>query len=166
MTFSVSGSGTVDTTSASTTGSRLVTITTGSDGIARLPYWKPVSGGLSVSAASAANTLQFTATVLPRIQLQLYDGMGQNVPVGTVLPASPAVLVTDQLTGAVVSGISVTFTVTGGGGSVTGATAVSNSLGVARVGSWTVGPAPGANSLLATANYLQQATAIFTATAH
>jgi hypothetical protein len=47
--------------------------------------------------------------------------------------------------------VSVTFTVTTGGGSVTGATAVSDAQGVARVGSWTLGSNAGVNTLMATA---------------
>jgi hypothetical protein len=43
----------------------------------------------------------------------------------------------------------VTFTVTNGGGTVTGATATSNASGVATVGSWTLGTAAGENTLSA-----------------
>jgi hypothetical protein len=43
----------------------------------------------------------------------------------------------------------VTFTVTSGGGTVTGASATSNASGVATVGSWTLGTAAGSNTLLA-----------------
>ena len=48
-------------------------------------------------------------------------------------------------------GVTVTFTVTAGGGSVTGATTTTDAQGIATVGGWTLGPAPGANTLRATA---------------
>lgn len=53
-------------------------------------------------------------------------------------------------------GVEVTFTVTAGGGSVTGGTAVTNAMGIATVGSWTLGPAPGMNTLRASAGALQR----------
>ena len=65
--------------------------------------------------------------------------------------------------GTPMSAVSVTFAVVSGGGSVTGATAVTNSAGVATVGSWTLGNSAGPNSLSATVTGLPSAT--FTATA-
>jgi N-acetylneuraminic acid mutarotase len=49
-----------------------------------------------------------------------------------------------------IAGASVTFAVGSGGGSVTGATVPTNSAGIATVGSWTLGPAVGRNTLTAT----------------
>ena len=46
-----------------------------------------------------------------------------------------------------VSGLTVTFTVTSGGGSITGGTDVTGDDGIAEVGSWTLGSTPGANTL-------------------
>jgi hypothetical protein len=71
----------------------------------------------------------------------------------TALPGAPvtnlpSVLLSDQK-GTPVAGALVTFTVTSGGGSVTGATATSNASGIATVGAWTLGTAPGANTLSA-----------------
>jgi hypothetical protein len=67
---------------------------------------------------------------------------------GTPVTNPPSVLLSD-LKGAPVAGAVVTFTVTSGGGTVTGATATSNASGVATVGSWTLGTAAGANTLSA-----------------
>jgi len=50
-----------------------------------------------------------------------------------------------------VSGVAVSFAVTGGGGSVSGGAATSNSSGRATVGSWTLGSAPGPNTVEASA---------------
>jgi adhesin/invasin len=60
------------------------------------------------------------------------------------------VLVTDQ-DGKPMANVTVTFAVASGGGSVTGASATTNADGVAMVGSWTLGPTAGANTLTATA---------------
>src|SRR5205823_1292132 len=52
--------------------------------------------------------------------------------------------------GGVVPAVPVTFAVTGGGGSVSGSVAHSDANGVATVGSWTLGPGVGDNTLTAT----------------
>jgi hypothetical protein len=64
-----------------------------------------------------------------------------------------------------VAGYGVTFVVTGGNGSVTGASQTTNSNGVATVGSWVLGDA-GTNTLEARANGLSGSPAVFTATAN
>jgi hypothetical protein len=52
--------------------------------------------------------------------------------------------------GLALSGETVTFAVASGGGTITGASAVTNSSGIATVGSWTLGPTAGTNTLTAT----------------
>jgi len=64
---------------------------------------------------------------------------------GAAVPIAPALVVRDG-NGNPLTGIRVNFAVTGGGGSVTGATAQTGDDGVARVGSWTLGAA-GENTL-------------------
>jgi len=71
--------------------------------------------------------------------------------VGYGVNVRPAVKVTDS-TGTPVAGATVTFAVTGGGGSVTGGTQTTNASGVAQVGKWTLGGSAGINSLAATAS--------------
>jgi len=61
-----------------------------------------------------------------------------------------------------VAGVQVTFAPVTGSGSVTGGTATTDANGVATVGSWTLSPAPGINTLKATAGAL---TASISATA-
>ncbi len=85
----------------------------------------------------------------------------QTAAVGTAVTIPPAVRVTD-IVGAAVPGATVTFAVASGGGSVTGASAVTNSSGVATVGSWTVGTTAGANTLVASLGTLTPV--VFTAT--
>ena len=67
---------------------------------------------------------------------------------GVPVTELPSVLLSDQ-SGTPVAGAVVTFTVTRGGGTVTGATATSNASGIATVGGWTLGAAAGANTLSA-----------------
>jgi len=73
---------------------------------------------------------------------------GFTAPPGTQVTNPPSVLLSDSR-GAPVAGAVVTFTVTSGGGTVTGATATSNASGVATVGSWTLGTGAGKNTLSA-----------------
>jgi hypothetical protein len=93
----------------------------------------------------------FTAIALPgpAAGTAIQAGNNQRARVGTVVAVAPTVVVTDQY-GNPVPNVPVTFVVTSGGGSVTGANPTTNASGVATVGSWTLGPAPGANSLTAT----------------
>src|SRR6185295_12175410 len=51
-------------------------------------------------------------------------------------------------------GVSVTFSVASGGGSITGASQTTDANGVATIGSWTLGTSAGANSLAATSSGL------------
>jgi hypothetical protein len=76
------------------------------------------------------------------------SSVGFTAPPGTPVTELPSVLLSDQK-GAPVAGAVVTFTVTAGGGTVTGATATSNASGIATVGAWTLGTAAGENTLSA-----------------
>ncbi|MEZ4588201.1 MAG: hypothetical protein R2909_17625 [Gemmatimonadales bacterium] len=75
-------------------------------------------------------------------------GNGQSARVGEAVPVPPAVKVTDG-SGTPVSGIQVSFAITSGGGSVSGATPTTGADGVAAVGAWVLG-AVGQNTLAAT----------------
>jgi hypothetical protein len=77
----------------------------------------------------------------------------QTASPGTDVAERPSVVVRDQ-NGAALGGVSVTFAVTAGGGSVTGSTVVSSPAGVATVGSWMVGTAEGVNTVTATSGTL------------
>lgn len=90
-------------------------------------------------------------------------GDGQSAGVGQAVAVPPAVRVTDG-GGNPVSGVSVTFAVTAGGGAVTGAAASTGADGVATVGSWTLG-AVGTNTLTATTSGATSGSpTVFTAT--
>ena len=68
----------------------------------------------------------------------LQSGESQSATVNAAVTTAPSVLVTDAH-GNPVQGVSVTFAVASGGGSVTGATATTGADGVATVGPWTLG---------------------------
>ena len=70
---------------------------------------------------------------------------------GAAVGDLPSVLVTDAQ-GDSVAGIEVVFSVTGGGGSITGATSTTNDKGIATLGSWKLGPGAGAQTVQAVAN--------------
>ena len=76
----------------------------------------------------------------------------QNVVVNQ-LATAPSVVVKDA-NGLVLSGITVDFAITGGGGSVTGASQVTDGQGIATVGSWRVGQTVGPNTMTATVSTL------------
>lgn len=142
-------------------------VTTGADGTASVRWGLGGKAGANELRASASGyaPVTFTATGLrgEAAKVVKHAGDFQTWPVGLPLPVAPAVLVTDALNNPV-PGVTVTFAVASGGGSVTGATALSDEAGVARVGSWVLGPTAGENTLTATAAGLTPALT-FTATA-
>lgn len=100
----------------------------------------------------------------PAAQGEAAEGDAQTASVNTAVPTAPAVRVTDPFDNPV-SGARVVFTVTQGGGSVSGDTAVSGAAGLARVGSWTLGTSAGTNVLTGTVIDAPGAPAVtFTAT--
>lgn len=82
--------------------------------------------------------------------------------VGAAVATPPSVRVTDE-NGSPLGGVTVTFAITGGGGSVTGPSQTTGANGVATVGAWTLGTVAGANTLTATVGSLTPV--IFTAQA-
>jgi hypothetical protein len=80
--------------------------------------------------------------------MSLAAGGGETVRVGSAVVTPPAVTVKNAA-GSPLSGVAVTFAVEAGGGSIAGASAVTDGSGVARVGSWTLGATAGENRLRA-----------------
>lgn len=143
---------------------------TGSDGIATIGSWTVgTTVGTNTLTASAAglegSPVTFTATAVagPASAMTKHAGDNQSATLGTNLTTNPAVKVTDA-NGNPVSGVSVTFAVSGGGGSITGATQVTGVDGTATVSSWTLGTTPGPNSLTATTSAVSTGPLTFTAT--
>lgn len=86
----------------------------------------------------------------------------QQAEAGSNVPLPPSVAVFDA-DGNPLAGVAVTFAVVSGGGSATRVDQVTNAAGTATVGSWTMGPSVGPNSMTATVPGLQPVS--FTATA-
>ncbi len=141
--------------------------TTNASGIATVGSWilGPTAGANSLTATSSAGNATFTATGIagPASQIAVNSGNIQTAAAGTNTPFAPSVIVRDAF-GNPKGGVQVTFAVTSGGGSITGATVTSSPDGVARVGSWTLGPTVGTNTLTATSPGLTGSPVPFTAT--
>lgn len=100
-----------------------------------------VNGSVSfVASVSAAAPATMTAQ----------GGDNQSALAGAVVATAPSVKLVDRFQNPV-GGVTVVFSVTSGGGTVTGAGATTNASGIATVGSWTLGPNVGINRLTAVA---------------
>lgn len=124
-------------------------------GIASDAWTLGAAGSNSVQASVTTagvngNPHTFTATAQAGgtpTQAVVASGDGQSGLIGYALNFSPVLQVLDSANGPV-SGVPVTFAVTGGGGSITGAATTTNVFGFATVGSWTV--LAGGNTLAGT----------------
>ena len=130
-------------------------VNTDAGGVAIVGDWilGTFSGPNTLNASvSGVASVTFNATATPGspVRVVAVTPVSQVALVGSTVAPDPAVRVEDQF-GNGVPGIQVTFAVTGGGGSVTGATTTTSASGVATVGSWTLGGSPGSNTLTATA---------------
>lgn len=144
------------------------TATTVSSGVATF-------ADLSISGLVGDRTLGFSApgmtqvsavvTVIPGTPANMAPNAGANQ--STVIEApvatAPSVKITDA-DGNEISGVPVTFAITSGGGSLTGPNQTTNSIGVAAVGSWTLGENAGANTLTATSPGVPGSPITFSAT--
>jgi hypothetical protein len=132
---------------------------TDAEGIATLGSWTlgPTPGANAVKATAGTKSVTLTATAVtgPPTALLVLAGNGQTASATQRAPVAPVVQVSDGNFG--VAGLTVTFAVTGGGGTVTPATAVTDADG--RAGTvWRMGPDAGANAITATASGLPVAT--------
>jgi hypothetical protein len=134
--------------------------TTNASGVAGIGSWTlgTTAGANSLTAtatgfAGGGNPVTFTATgtVGAAAKIAVNAGDAQSATAGTAVATAPSVLVTD-LNNNPVAGVSVTFAVASGGGSVTGTNPVTTSgAGIATIGSWILGSTVGANTMTATA---------------
>lgn len=105
----------------------------------------------AVVGTPATTVLLATALAGPPTALARAPGntaQGQVGNIGEPVPIRPAVIVRDAV-GNPVAGANVLFSVSGGGGSTTGATVETDGGGIAMVGSWTLGALAGPNTLTA-----------------
>jgi hypothetical protein len=163
VTFAVAtGGGTVNPTTA---------VTTNASGIAQVTSWTlgTAAGSNTLTATSGSlsgSPVTFTATGTAgtATQIAANAGEGQTATAGTAVATPPSVIVKDQFNNPV-SGVSVTFAVALGGGTVVPTTAISTDVnGIAQVTSWTLGATPGTNTLTATSGSLAGSPVTFTAT--
>ena len=144
------------------------TITTGADGKATITGWtlKPTAGTdtLTVSTPGGSPT-KIIVTVDPNPATQIaINGGSTSGQIGTALAVPPSVIVRD-VNNIPVAGVTVSFAVASGGGTITGATQVTNASGIATVGSWTLGALVGANTMTATSGTLGGSPLMIAATA-
>ena len=116
-------------------------------------------GGLPTVDSSNVTVTPGTAT-----QIALNAGNNQSATAGSAVATVPSVIVKDA-NGNPVAGVSVTFAVATGGGTVAPTTAVTTgSDGIAAVTSWTLGTTAGSNTLTATSGSLTGSPVTLTAT--
>lgn len=114
-------------------------------------------GGGDSSGTSPPTTVELVPAAIAAFTAATFTGTA-----GQPVFLRPSVKVTAS-NGDYVPGVAVTFAVTSGGGTITGAAQTTDASGVAAVGGWTLGLDPGINTLTATASGL--GTVTFTATA-
>jgi len=151
---------------ASVTGAGVVD--TGADGRARTTVTAGIVAGTTFTVTAAAGAVAGTSPLCTTRaaaphRIAAAAGDGQTAPAGDAVAVDPGVLVTDRY-GNACEGVAVLFTVTAGGGSVSGASATTGAAGAAAAGSWTLGPVAGTNGLSATADGLAGSPVAFTAT--
>jgi subtilisin-like proprotein convertase family protein len=151
---------------------------TNSNGIVQFTVKSLKSG---IAAFTARNTSDnFNLAQIPTIefrggtpsQIAISSGTNQTGTVSTTL-ANPLVVLVKDANNNVVSGATVDWVVTAGGGSVSAPTSTTNTTGLAQI-TFTLGSAAGANTLTAklhndttkTVNFTAMATAIAPATAN
>ena len=159
VTFAVTTGGGTVTSATATTPTTTATAITDVSGVATLRSWAlgPLAGANALTATADVPGLPvtFTATGLADVNTAYMAAVpgsdGQSATAGAAVAISPSVRVLDS-GGNGVPNVSVTFTVTSGGGSATGTTVSTNASGIATVGKWVLGPAVGANTLQAAAS--------------
>ncbi len=142
--------------------------TTTANGSATLGSWKlgNAAGANSLTVScNPATSATITATGIADVgtSIAINAGNNQSATIGKAVATPPSVIVRDQFNNNVVDGTVVTYAVVSGGGSITGAGAMTVS-GVATLGSWTLGSTPGTNTLTATTGSLTPLTFSSTAT--
>jgi Bacterial Ig-like domain (group 1) len=159
VTFAVTvGGGTLSATSAATNSAGLASSTL------TLGATAGVNTVVAASGTLAGSPITFNATAVAPTPASLVMGSGNNQTgtVGQALP-SPFTVVVNDSKGNPVSGVTVTFTVTAGGGTLSANSVATNSTGVAST-TLTLGSTPGVNTVVAASGTLAGSPITFTAT--
>ena len=115
--------------------------------------------------ASAVTSASFALTAGAASTIAINAGNNQSATAGTAVTTAPSVIVKDANNNPV-SGVSVTFGVATGGGSLgSPATVTTGADGIATSPAWTLGTVAGGNTLSATSGSLSGSPLTFTATA-
>jgi adhesin/invasin len=145
---------TVVGTSALNINQQTASVTTDAGGIAVAPRWRMGLTGTSTLTANVAGNrisgVTFHATGYDRLAVSKTLDFVDSARAGSPVPVLPGLYLNNMTTpGPRPAGVTVTFVVDSGGGSITGATTTTDGAGYAKVGSWTLGPQPGYNHLTA-----------------
>lgn len=157
------------TTGGSSTGTRALGGTLTRNAVAGVATFNDLTidraGGHVLAATSGALTAAQSAVIAINAGAPtthtIHAGNNQFAGPSGDVAVKPAVRIADAFDNPV-AGISVTFEVASGGGSITGATQTTDADGIATVGSWTLG-ASGTNTLNATVSGPSLAPATFSA---
>ncbi|HEY7771401.1 MAG TPA: hypothetical protein VIB55_24735, partial [Longimicrobium sp.] len=141
------------------------TVVTGSDGTASTTWTLGAAGANSLTATlpgAPASQVVFNATAVTTLagRIGIVAGGFQAAMEGAAVPVPPSVRV-ETPSGNAMPGVTVNFSVTSGGGQVTGGSAITNASGVATVTRWTLGPVANLNTLTATVAGMATAPAVF-----
>lgn len=118
----------------------------------------------AAAVASCSSSTDGGTNVGPATQIASTSATTQNAVTSQAVTTKPSVKVTDANNFGV-GGVTVTFAVTAGAGTLTGATPVTDNAGIATLGSWTTGPTAGINTVTATVTGLTGSPVTFTANA-
>jgi uncharacterized protein YjdB len=134
--------------SGSTLSGRTVTWVSSAPAVATVTHTGVVTAvGLGTSTLTATSEGISGSTTVTVTAMYAQTALSQTAAPSTAVIQAPGVKVTDG-SGNPLSGVSVNFTVTGGGGSVRPGSVVTDATGMASLDSWTFGPA-GAQSVTA-----------------
>jgi len=144
---------------------------TAGDGVAAVDRWTLGPGAGTDNnrlraVVPGVDSVTFTATghVGTPASVTIVAGDGQSATVGTAVFASPAVRVRDAV-GNPVPGAAVGFDVIAGDGAIGGSPALTDAMGIAMVGSWTLGTAAGTANNAVRAGVVGVDSVTFTASA-
>ncbi|MCZ6857892.1 MAG: hypothetical protein O7F70_07825, partial [Gemmatimonadetes bacterium] len=129
----------------------------------RVLLWGALTIGLTACKTSSTPTGNQTTTPVASAMTKV-AGDGQTATAGAALMASLAVQVNDQ-TGAAMANVSVNFSVTAGGGTVSSASATTDASGQAST-DWTLGTTAGTQTVRASVTSNAAINQDFTATAN
>lgn len=143
--------------------------TSDANGVARAGAWTlgqaagPNTATAQITGGTGSVTFTATGNAGAPATGSKVAGDAQMADARAAVAVAPVVRLVDQFANPV-PGVSISFAVTAGAGTVTGATVSTGADGRAAVGSWALGAAPGPNELTATVAGGTIAPLVFTAT--